>query len=159
MNDTDTSSAAQRWRPSVPFLSTGTVAIIAGGMAAAVTGPTDWSHGSWVAAFLVLVAGVAQIGLGAGQASLAPAAPNSRVAAAECVLWNIGCTAVVAGTLLSAPIAVTVGSAPLVAALAIATFVVRGVGRQRLLLALYRVLLVVLLVSIPIGSILAWSRR
>lgn len=155
----NTSSAAQRWRPSVPLLATGTVAIVAGGMAAAVTGPTDWSHGSWVAAFLVLVAGVAQIGLGAGQAQLAPAVATIRLAAVECVLWNVGCVAVVAGTLLSAPIAVTIGSAPLVAALAMATFAVRGAGRQRLLLALYRALLVVLLVSIPVGSALAWSRR
>ncbi len=156
---TNDRNASQPWRPSIPLLAAGSVAIIAGGLAAAVTGPTEWDHGSWVAAFLVLVTGVAQIGLGTGQAQLAPVTPGIGFAAVECALWNAGCLAVIVGTLLSAPIAVSIGSALLVAALGMSTFAVRGTGGRRLLLVLYRALLIVLLVSIPIGTTLAWTRH
>lgn len=152
-------TASQRWRPSVPFLAAGSLAIIAGGFAAAVTGPTEWEHGSWVAAFLVLVAGVAQVGLGAAQAQLAPITPSIGFAAVECALWNAGCLAVIVGTLLSNPLTVSIGGGLVVAALGMSTFAVRGTGGQRLLLLLYRALLIVLLVSIPIGTTLAWTRH
>ena len=112
-----------------------------------------------MAAFLVLVTGVAQIGLGACQSQLSPVAPSVGFAAVECALWNGGCLAVVAGTLLSNPVAVSVGSGLLVAALGVSMFAVRGIGGQPLLLRLYRALLIVLLVSIPIGTALAWTRH
>jgi len=126
---------------------------------AAVSGLSAWDHGSWVAAFLVLVTGVAQIGLGLSQAQLAAFAPTVGFTAVECALWNGGCLAVVAGTLLSNPVTVTIGSALLVATLGMSTFAVRGSGSQPLLLVLYRALLIVLLVSIPSGTALAWARH
>ena len=58
----------------------GGAAIIAGGIVAAVTDPAGWEHGSWTAAFLVLVAGVAQIGLALGQVELAAVPATPRVA-------------------------------------------------------------------------------
>lgn len=137
----------------------GGASVIAGGSAAAVTGPTQWGHGSWVAAFLVLVAGVAQISVGAGQAHLAPLVPSARLIAAQCVMWNAGCATVIAGTLLSSPLLVVVGSAPLVAALVTSIIVLRGSRSNRsAFLVLYRLLLAVLLASIPIGVVLAWAR-
>ena len=148
-----------RWRPNVPLLSAGGVAVVAGGVAAAVTGPTDWDHGSWVAAFLVLVAGVAQIGLAVAQAQLAGTAPTVTYEGVQCGLWNSSCLAIVAGTLLSAPVAVTIGSGLMFAALVMSALVVRGRPGCSLLLWSYRVLLVVLLVSIPVGTALAWTRR
>ena len=67
---------------------------------------------------------------------------------------------VVTGTLLSSPVAVSVGSTLLVAALGMSTFAVRGSGSHpSLFLLMYRVLLIVLLASIPIGIALAWSRH
>lgn len=123
------------------------------------TGPTEWDHGSWVAAFLVLVTGVAQVGLGAAQAQLAPLTPSIPFAAVECALWNAGCLAVIVGTLLSNSLTVSIGGGLLVAALGMSTFAVRGTGGQRSLLLLYRALLIVLLVSIPIGTTLAWTRH
>jgi hypothetical protein len=150
----------QGWSSIVPMLAAGGVSIIAGGLVAAVTGPTDWDHGSWVAAFLVLVAGVAQLGVGAGQAQLAPVAPTVAFAAAECVSWNAGCVTIVTGTLLSSPVAVSIGSTLLVAALGMSTFAVRGSCSQRRPFRLpYRVLLLVLLTSTPIGIALAWTRH
>ncbi len=157
---TETSNSPTRWVANVPLLVVGGVSIVAGGLVAAVTGPADWEQGAWVAAFLVLVAGVAQVGFAAGQAGLAPTAPTVSFVAAEVVSWNVACITIIAGTLISSPVAVTIGSALLVAALGMAAFAVSGSdGSHRLVLWLYRVLLVVLLVSIPVGIALSWARH
>lgn len=143
-----------------PLLAAGGVSIVAGGLAAAVTGPTAWDHGSWVAAFLVLVVGVAQVGVAAGQAHFAPIAVTSTFATVQSVAWNAGCIAIIAGTLLSSPVTVSIGSAPLVVALAMATFAVRGSDRRpRPLSWIYRLVLFVIAVSIPIGIALSWARH
>ena len=155
---TTTPTISSRWRSSAPLLVCGAASIVAGGLAAAVTGPTDWDHGSWVAAFLVLVGGVAQIGIAAGQSELTPSPPTPRFAALECALWNVAGLTVIAGTLLASPLTVTIGSVVLVAALVLATVAVRGAGRSWLLLP-YRALLVLLLVSTPIGIALSWARN
>jgi hypothetical protein len=124
-----------------------------------VTGPTGWERGSWVAAFLVLVAGVAQVGLGVGQSHLTSKPVSVRLGAVACVLWSSGCAVVIAGTLLSSPAAVSLGSAALVAVLAMATTSVRGRARRSHFAVAYLFLLVVLLVSVPIGIALAWARN
>jgi len=155
---TTTPTIPSRWRSSAPLLVCGAASIVAGGLAAAVTGPTDWDHGLWVAAFLVLVGGVAQIGIAAGQSELTPSPPTPRFAALECALWNVAGLTVIAGTLLASPLTVTIGSVVLVAALVLATVAVRGAGRSWLLLP-YRALLVLLLVSTPIGIALSWARN
>lgn len=148
------------WMRSVALFTAGGASVIAGGIAAAVTGPAQWGHGSWVAAFLVLVAGAGQIGVGAGQAHVAPLTPSVTFTAVQCVMWNAGCAMVIAGTLLSRPTIVLVGSAPLMAVLVMSTVALRGSRAQRsAFLLLYRLLLVVLLASIPIGVALAWLRR
>src|SRR3546814_20131767 len=60
---------------------------------------SDWSsdvcssdlgfeHGSWLAAYLVLVGGVAQIALGGGQAWLADRVPRARTTRTEAWSWN-----------------------------------------------------------------------
>lgn len=152
--------SSDRWRRSLPLLITGTVSVVAGGLVAAVTGPTEWSDGSWVAAFLVLVAGVAQLGIGAGQAYLAVTARTLAFVAAQAVMWNVGCATVIAGTLLSSPATVAVGSAPLVAVLLLSMVAIRDqFGAQRsVALVGYRLLLLVVLVSVPIGLALAFTR-
>lgn len=156
----DGPAAIVRWKSNSALFAAGGASIVAGGLVAAVTGPTKWAHGSWVAAFLVLVAGVAQIGVAAGQAHFARHATTVAFTAMECVLFNASCMTVIAGTLLSTPLLVTIGSVPLVAALGMSMFSVRGSGGQPpLLLWLYRVLLAVVLISIPIGSVLAWTRH
>lgn len=150
---------AVRIAPSVvPFLVVGTIAIVGGGLAAAVTGPTEWSDGSWVAAYLVLVVGVAQIGLGVGQATLAAAPPADRRLVTQLVLVNGGSLAVIVGTLATMPIVVTVGGLVLVTGLI--TFVLtprRPDGPQWVRLG-YLAILTVLIVSIPVGLALAWVR-
>lgn len=145
----------------MPLLIAGAVSVVAGGLVAAVTGPTGWSDGSWVAAFLVLVVGVAQIGIGAGQAYLAVTTRTLAFVAVQAVMWNLGCATVIAGTLLPSPATVAVGSAPLVAVLVLSMVAIRDqFGAQRsVVLVGYRLLLLVVLVSVPIGVALAFARR
>lgn len=154
------SPTGTQWRANLPLLIAGAIAVVGGGMAAAVTGPTDWDDGSWVAAFLVLVTGVAQIAVAAAQAELSPTVTSARFIVVEGMLWNTSCIAIIAGTLLSAPVIVSIGGTSLMIALGMSVVLVRGsVGGPRLLLWSYRVLLVVLMASIPIGLTLAWMRH
>lgn len=93
--------AAQRLRAGAPFVVVGGAAIVLGGLVAAVTGPLQLTHGSWLAAFLVLVVGVAQIVLGAGAWLLPGRPPPRRAAWVSALTWTMASSGVVAGTLLS----------------------------------------------------------
>lgn len=149
-----------RWPAVGPFLAIGSVCTIAGGLVAAVTHPTGFELGSWLAAFLVLVGGVAQIALGVGQAWLSEDAPRPTQVRAEVTTWNLGVTATVVGTLVSAPIITTLGG--LASALALGLFLggVRKSGSgSRSPLVLYRGFATIVLVSTPVGLALAWIRH
>jgi hypothetical protein len=139
-----------------PFLGLGAACVVAGGVvsAASAGGPTE--HTAWAVAYLVLVAGVAQIGLGLGQ--LLATRPAGAWSAVELALWNVGNAGVLAGVLVPVTALVDVGGALLVVALALAVYNVRGAraqGPMRWLLYAFRVLVVVLLVSVPVGLALA----
>ncbi|HEY7857783.1 MAG TPA: hypothetical protein VIC82_04710 [Candidatus Nanopelagicales bacterium] len=133
------------------------MSVIVGGLVAAVTTPMGWQHGAWAAAYLVLVTGVAQIGLGLAQAVLATAPPSPAAVAVQVSGWNLGGAAVILGTLAGAPAVVSVGGVLLVACLGLLVYGVRG-GRPGRLLWIYRVLVLVLLVSIPVGLAMSWLR-
>lgn len=151
---------SERWRAARPFLVLGTVLVVVGGLVSAASGLAPSEHGSWAAAYLVLIAGVAQVGLGLGQAHLAARVPPARVRLVEVVLWNVGNAAVLAGTLLRVVPVVYVGGALLVAALVVVVQQVRGARTVSLrwpLLA-FRGLVLILVVSIPIGLVLAQVR-
>lgn len=145
-----------RLRPALPFAAVGAACVVCGGLVAAATAPAPSEHGSWAAAYLVLVAGVAQIALGTGRVLLAPTPASRRRVAAEFVAWNGGNAAVLAGTLAGAVAAVDAGSALLVLALALLAWDVReawpGGGWW---LRLYCLLIGLLSVSVPIGVVLA----
>lgn len=138
----------------------GGVSVVVGGLVAAVTEPMKWTEGSWVAAFLVLVAGVAQLGVAAGQAHLSGAAPSAPFVAAQCGMWNLGCAAVITGTLLASPPIVSAASAPLLVALVMSMITTRRRPTLHPVAAsAYRLLLLVVLVSIPIGVALSFARH
>lgn len=143
--------------PALPFLVIGGACIVAGGLVSAVTGPLALSHGSWLAAYLVLVAGCAQIALGALQQRLAVSGPSPRVRGAQLGLFNVGNAAVIIGTLLAAPFVVDAGGLLLVAALAAFLIALRG-SRPGVAVWVFRALVIVLLASIPIGLVLAHLR-
>ncbi len=148
-----------RWSPALPFAAFGAACIVLGGLVSAAIAPTPTEHGSWAVAYLVLVGGVAQVALGAGQALLAPAAPSRRVARSEMIGWNAGNAAVLAGTLLGFTWLADIGGAILVVSLALVTRQMRGATRRPAWpLYLYRGLVALVLVSIPVGLVLAEFR-
>lgn len=149
-----------RWPAGRPFLVIGFVWITVGGMVAAVTRPTGFVLGSWTAAYLVLVGGVAQVALGAGQAWLAERPPNARRVRAEVGCWNIAVVATVAGTLGAVPLLTSLSGVPLVVALGSFLVTTKASGpAPRGVRACYRALVAIVLVSIPIGLVLAWIRH
>ena len=144
------------WSAASPFVAIGTACVVAGGLVAAAVATAPSELGSWAAAYLVLVGGVAQVGLGAGPALLAPRPPGRRAVAAELAAWNAGNVAVLAGTLLGAAWLADAGGAALVVALALALAGVRGAVRQPSWpLHLYQALIALVLASIPVGLMIA----
>lgn len=139
----------------VPFLIIGSACVVAGGFVAAVTAHAPTEHASWAAAYLVLVAGVAQVGLGAGQALLARRPPSARIVAGELVAWNLGNAAVIAGTVGGATVAVDAGGVALVVALLLILVTTTRPRRTGWPLWAFRGLILVVLVSIPVGLVLA----
>jgi len=149
---------AERCRGAVPFLVIGSSSIVAGGLVAAVTRPTGFDLGPWVAAFLVLVVGVAQIALGAGQAWLADQRPRPVTTRRELIAWNLGILATLVGSLQGAPVVTSAGG--LVTVVALAWFlgpVWASTSGPRWARLVYRAGVAVLLVSAPIGVLLAWT--
>jgi hypothetical protein len=150
----------ERWPAARPFTLIGSAAIVAGGIVAAVSRPTDFGLGSWLAAYLVLVVGVAQMALGCGQAWLAAEVPDAATVTRQALLWNIGAAGVITGTLHASPAATTFGG--LVSVLALVAFLVgvRRVGSVPVWASrLYRGVAVFVLASIPVGLVLSWVRH
>jgi hypothetical protein len=152
--------------PATVLTAIGVCSVVLGGLVAAVTGPLDLAHGSWLAAYLVLVGGVTQCAMGQLRR---PEVIPPRGSWAQIGCWNVGNALVIGGTLAGAPLAVDLGSALLVIALAIAFRAARpGAGSATSLAAggvsalighVYRTLLLVLAVSIPVGVALAHLRH
>jgi hypothetical protein len=143
-------------RATVMFLASASVLIVAGGAVAAVDSAAPFRHGSWLAAYLVLVGGIAQGVLGAGRLAL-QAAPLTRARlSAQLALWNAGSLVVPAGVLWDAQTLVTAGSAALLCALALFAVDARGRARAaRARAVVYLAIVVGLAVSVVIGSALA----
>lgn len=146
--------------PAVVMWALGWTGIFAGGLVAAVADPLDVYRGSWMAAYLVLVVGVAQVMMGWARRHWG----TSRAAAgwAQCAAWNIGSAGVIAGTLAETSPIVFVSSAVLVVALVIAALDTRSAritSGDALRLLAYRALLVILAVSIPVGMVLSYLRH
>lgn len=133
-------------------------------MVAAVTGPLQLAHGSWLAAYLVLVGGVAQYVIGRAPTWFGP--PTSpRSGWFELAGWNLGNLGVAAGTLTAVPILVDIGGVLLliVLVLLLRDTLGRRDGAPPASLPqwtrwTYVVMLIVLVVSVPVGLVLAQLR-
>ena len=150
-----------RWdlaRPTMPAIAIGIVCIAIGGLRSAVNSVNPTEHGSWAAAYLVLVMGLAQIALALGQALLSSTPASHRVLLVEVLTWNLGGALVLIGTLVGRVVLVDAGGVLLVVTLALIARSVRmpgtGPSWHR---AVFFSLVVVLLVSIPIGLVLSRS--
>ena len=141
-------------RSSAAFALLGGALVVAGGIVAAVNSAAPFAHGSWLAAYLVLVAGISQVLLGVGRLALLVREPPRRLIRAQLLLWNAGSVAVPAGVLGDAALPVTAGSVALLAALACFAAGVRGVPLHAGVLA-YHALIVALAASVIVGSAMA----
>jgi len=142
-----------RWAQIRMFGLFGAVAIVMGGLLAAGSAPARSEVGAWAAAYLVLVGGVAQIAVGAGQALLARRPLRRVVGDAQIVLWNGGTVAVITGTVAGAPAMADVGGLMLIGVLVLSMRAVGdAVGRGA---RLYRALMAILAVSVVVGQIVA----
>ncbi|HEY5224384.1 MAG TPA: hypothetical protein VIJ18_15220 [Microbacteriaceae bacterium] len=143
-------------RSMTPFVIIGGISIVLGGAISAVTALSPSYTASWAVAYVVLVAGVAQLVLGIGQARLATEQPSARVIAIEAVAFNLAHVAVVLGTVLALTPVVFAGAALLVIALILFVWGVRG-GRtdSRVMLYGFRIMIAILIVTAPIGLVIA----
>ncbi len=147
-------------RPSTrPYVAAGIAAIVAGGVVSAFSARHPNTFAMWASAYLVLVAGVAQICLGLALERLASSSSNKLGYAAFGLLvaGNVfvitGSAVKYAGLEWNMPVTAT-GSVLLVAALALVGWAIRGAKRSRLKAGAY-VGIVGLAVCIPIGLVLA----
>jgi hypothetical protein len=147
-----------------PFVVFGIASVVAGGAISAFTASTPTRQMAWLVAYLVLVVGAAQVGLGAGQARLASRPVASRTVALEFAAFNLGNLAVILGTFSSLPLLVDAGGILLVLSLVYFLWSVRGHSAREgtatsgWLINGYRVLIAILVISIPIGLVLAHIR-
>lgn len=135
------------------FAIIGTVSVIAGGLIAAGSGPLNFAHGSWLGAYLVLVTGVVQTALGIGQDYLA--ALSTRTTVTELVGINAGSVVIIIGTLTDALSAVSVGSLLLLVGLLTMLVTTRHASASALSVT-FRLVIAVVIISIPIGVVLAY---
>jgi hypothetical protein len=143
-------------RASSAFIVCGGSLIVAGGVVAAVNSATPFGHGSWLAAYLVLVGGTAQILLAAGRAALISGDGEPAGLRPPLMLWNLGSLAVPAGVLADAAGWVTAGSVALLFALALFARAGLHAGRARRRRAIaYLTLVAGLASSVVVGSALA----
>jgi hypothetical protein len=138
---------------AVVLAAVGAAWIVVGGLLSAAAAPAPSYHSSWAVAYIVLVAGAAQVGLGLGQALLTDRRLGVRALAAELVTWNLGSAAVLAGAVRDVLPVLYLGCVLQVATLVLTLWTTRRAPRAGLLLV-FRAVVVVLLVSIPTGVVL-----
>lgn len=148
--------------PATVMVGIGCGCVVLGGVVAAVTGPFGLAKGSWLAAYLVLVGGVAQYAMGRARTWNRNGGQPAGWGWAQIAAWNLGNAAVIGGTLAGQPLLVDFGSVLLVVALVIAlqnTRTLSGRSRRSAVVPVfgwaYRGLLLVLAVSIPVGMVLS----
>jgi hypothetical protein len=152
----DALPVAPLWRLSTPFVASGAASVLAGGFVAAAGGVAPSPHLSWASAYLVLVSGSAQLLLGGGQALLASCPLRSGLVAWQFAAFNLANAAVLAGTLSGTKGVLDAGGVIFLVALGLFAWATKEPsGRHRSLAFVYRVGLLVLAVSVPIGVFLA----
>lgn len=146
-----------RLTAALPFVLVALLAIVGGGLVAAIVAHAPSRPLVWMVAYLVLVAGVAQAALGVGQAWLALRAPSVRRATAQCLLFNLGNAGVIAGTLCASSLLAGSGTVAFVAALLLFLHGTRG-ARAGWARVIYRGLLALVATGAAIGLLLSVLR-
>lgn len=136
-------------------------AIIAGGVISAFTARHPTRPTSWVSAYLVLVVGVIQLGLVVAWQQLGHL--ETALAACAFISYNLGNIGVIVGTLLKQRaryycVLVDIGGALLALAMILLLLAIRGLSTSPPLIGFIS-LVVIILVSMPIGLMLSHRRR
>jgi hypothetical protein len=140
------------------FAALGAAMIVVGGLVAAINSAAPFDHGSWLAAYLLLVAGVSQIALGLGHLLLPVRPPSARLLRVQLACWNAGNLVVAGGVLAGTAAVVIAGSAVLLVALGgFAAGAGWASSAARWRLAAYHAFGLMLAVSIFVGAALAGS--
>lgn len=143
-------------RTVAPFIVVGTLAILVGGGVAAAARPAGWDQGSWAAAYLVLPAG---LGTWIGGLALGFLPADGRHGAVRgplfLVAWALANGGVLAGNLLDVPVLLITGSVLLLGVLVVSALVLWRTSRHGTWLRAYAAGVVLLVVSVPIGLVLA----
>lgn len=144
-------------KSGLPFAVVGVACIVAGGLISAIAASSPSENSSWAVAYLVLVGGVAQVVVGVLQSRLVARPLSPAFLLAEFLTWNLGNAAVIAGQLLGYQFVLDAGGVVLGASLLLLLAGVRGVlpttAWERRSLYAYRLVLLIVLVSIPIGLV------
>lgn len=135
----------------------GVAFVVAGGLTAAVTGPFKLAKGSWLAAYLVLICGVAQCLLSRQAAMLGREPPDRDHPWVRPVAWNTGNGLVVLGALSSRPPVADADGILLIGGLVLAAIETRRATRPRRA-TIVRVVHGLLAVSAAIGLTLTHQR-
>lgn len=151
------SSWCERISPALPFAVMAALAIIGGGALAAAMAHAPSRKLLWAVAYLVLVVGVTQAALGVGQALLATSETARSMRAVEWVMFNLGSTGVVGGTLWSCDLLLQAGTLLFAVALAMFAYATRR-ARAGWPIHAYRALLVFIGGSAVVGLVLASLR-
>lgn len=148
-------SSGSAWTHPVswPFTILGTLGVVGGGLLSAITAAHPSYHASWAVAYVVLVVGVAQLTLGVAQTSLTCGIVRGRVVVWEAICWNLGNALVLIGTLAGVPIVLYAGTLLFLAAIALFAVVIHN-GRRGLFFGVAWALLVLLVVSAPVGAVI-----
>ncbi len=158
-----------RRRPSILprplYACAGASFLLGGAGVAAWNSAHRVDHGWWLASFLVLVGGIAQVLLGAGQRTVAQPrslAQAHRAMIRQASLWNAGTLLVPLGVMTDVRLPVVAGSGALMAALARLAVALRYADpppgeRVERVRASFVSLLLFLAVSVLVGTILAWD--
>ena len=157
MLSVDPHELAARLPTAVPFVLVASIALVGGGLISAAAAFSPSYHASWAVAYLVLVVGVSQLVLGLGQAILAPRPPTRRTVTLEWSAYNLGNAGVLLGTLVARPLLTVTGSVLLAVALVLLYSQAIGTDRSGWPLHIYRALLAILFISIPVGLLIARS--
>jgi peptidoglycan/LPS O-acetylase OafA/YrhL len=143
------------------FNVVGFLAVAVGGLLAAFSARRPSRLMLWLVAYLVLIEGLVQIGLAAGWRQLDM--PGSWPTLAAFLIYNLGNAAVIAGRALKgrtqqAPTLVNLGDALLAAAMLLLAWSVRH-AQASWTLAWFLALVLVILISMPIGLLLSSRRK
>lgn len=140
---------------ALPFVLAALLGLLAAGLLAAVTAFSPSYLASWAVAYLVLVVGVVQLILGVARVLLPMSPPAPSRVLLEAVGFNLGNLGVLFGQVASIWALTLAGALLQIITLNVMLLAVRGKTLSKGLLLSYRILIVVLLVSNPVGLLIA----